>query len=57
MKIRQWATEYGIAVGLTVFFAIVLGQLPIRRWCDSANSEPLILSNFLVMEERSRWPG
>ena len=31
MKIRQWATEYGIAVGLTVFFAIVLGQLPLFR--------------------------
>ena len=31
MKIRHWATEYGIAVGLTVFFAIVLGQLPLFR--------------------------
>ena len=31
MKVRQWATEYGSAVGLTVFFAIVLGQLPLFR--------------------------
>src|SRR5215210_1277325 len=31
MKVRQWATEYGAAIGLTVFFAMVLGQVPLFR--------------------------
>jgi hypothetical protein len=31
MKVRQWATEYGAAIGLTVLFAMVLGHVPLFR--------------------------
>lgn len=31
MKARKWATEYGVAIGLTFFFAMVLGQIPLFR--------------------------
>lgn len=31
MKARKWAMEYGVAIGLTVFFAMVLGQVPLFR--------------------------
>lgn len=31
MKARKWVMEYGVAIGLTVLFSLVLGHVPLFR--------------------------
>ena len=47
MKVRQWATVYGAAVGLTVVFAMVLGQVPLFRGTSVGRLRASDLVQFL----------